>query len=106
MFDFNDIPVNRNDSLESRRYGRIFYSNDFLKTSSEALQKIFSKITPVSVTYDYARDVFDVVALCNDFDPVELGYSIPYYQATIRVQKRAKGTGRAYYIEFTKIEID
>ena len=96
LFDSNVPHVQYNEDLEARRFGRIFYSNEFLK--------LYSKIVPVSVTYDYARDLFEVVCLCDQFDPVEPAYQIPYY--SVRVTRVKRPSGFANHIFFDKIDLE
>ena len=103
----DDIIQQHNEALEARRYGKFFYSKAFLETAGVAIQKIFAKIIPVEVSYDFAREVFEVTALCDEFDPVEPSHMIPYYAVQVKLQKRSKGgTGRAYYINFQRIEME
>jgi|ERR1017187_4059682 hypothetical protein len=104
IFDPDQQQVQHNNSLETRRFGRIFFSQHLLETASEAVQKIFSKIIPIDVRYDFARAIFDVTALSDEFEPVEPGYVIPYYTVQISIQKRKAGTGKAYYFNFEKLE--
>src|SRR5574343_302897 len=107
LFD-PDKPIiaTRNDMLESRRFGHLYYSKHLLETAPEAIRKLYTKIVPTEIRYDFAREIFDVIALCEDFDPVEPGYVIPYYAVHIQVQKRDKGTGKAYYLFFEKLETE
>jgi hypothetical protein len=105
LFDVDSIPVQRNECYEARRYGRFLYTKELLETAPEAIQKVFSKVVPVEVKFDFARNLFEVTGLCHQFDPVEPMYMIPFYAVKIRRQKRNKGgTGTAYYIDFIKIE--
>lgn len=104
LFDSNVPHVQYNEDLEARRFGRIFYSNEFLKTSPDVVKKLYSKIVPVSVTYDYARDLFEVVCLCDQFDPVEPAYQIPYY--SVRVTRVKRPSGFANHIFFDKIDLE
>ena len=105
LFDVDSIQVQRNENYETRRYGRFLYTKEMLLTAPEALQKVFSKVVPVSVTYDFSRDIFEVTALCDKFEPVEPMYIIPFYAVKIRRHQRNKGgSGCAYYVDFIKIE--
>jgi hypothetical protein len=81
------------------------FSNCLLRDGPDVIQKLYSKIIPVSVTYDYAREIFEITALSEHFDSVEEMYTIPYYAVNVRKYKRNKGgTGVAYYLDFIKIE--
>ena len=106
LFNVDQVPVQRNESLEARRYGKVIYTKAFLETAPEVVQKLYSKIVPVSVTYDFARELFEVVALCPEFDPVEPAYIIPFYAVNIKRYKRKSGTFCAYYIDFIRVDAE
>lgn len=106
IFDLDQAPQERNNAFESRRYGRL-YSKQFLESSPGALQKLFAKIIPTEVKYDFAREIFEVTAMSDEFDSVEPGHMIPYYAVQVKLQRRNKGgTCKAYYLYFHKIETE
>jgi hypothetical protein len=105
LFNVENLYVKKNDSLESRKYGRLIYTLEMLKTAPDVIEKLYSKVIPISVTYDLSRDLFEVTAICDQFDPVEPAYTIPFYAVNVRRYKRNKGgSGVAYYLDFIKIE--
>lgn len=104
LFDTDTPHALRNEDLECRRFGRIFYSNEFLKTAPDVVKKLYTRMVPISVTYDYARELFEVIALSDQFDPVEPAYQIPYY--AVRVQRVKRANGFADHIFFDKLEVE
>ena len=65
--------------FESRRFGRIDIAREFYECESEMVQKIFARIMPVLVEFDYAANIFNIKALSKEFEPVKNGDMIPYY---------------------------
>ena len=104
LFDVDQMPVQHNEALEARRYGRLIYTKNFLETCPAAIEKLYTKIIPIDVRYDFARELFEVTAMSLDFDPVEPAYQIPYYGVQVKIQKRKSGSGRAYFISFFKAD--
>lgn len=102
----DQLQFKRSDAYEQRRFGRFYMSLDLLMTHADVVQKIFSKVIPLHMEYDITRELFEIRACSDEFDPLELPTAfIPMYQVFVRQQKRNKGgTGVAYYVSFEKIE--
>ena len=102
-----DMIAKRNDAVAQRRFGRFYFSQELLNTHADVVQKIFAKVIPLDVTFDYTAAVFEVKACSTEFQPTEAGSSIPLYHVVVRMQKRNKGgSNRAYYLEFHMINGD
>jgi hypothetical protein len=98
--------------VTEHRFGNIKYTKTFLEDTPEVLHKLFAKVIPVRMEYDYTRELFDVTVAFKDFDPVPLYLSIPTYDVIIETKYRKTGgvdpitfealTQRAIYFTFRK----
>ena len=81
--------------MNNRKIGKFEVSKWFLHTEWGQVAEIFSqlKIVPVGVEYRYDRDNFVYTALCEQFEEVPLGATIPEY--TIIVNRQEDGTIKA-----------
>lgn len=66
-----------------RRIGRVDIAEHFYKNDMQVLSKVFSLLIPVKVEFDYTRLVFSIFGYAGQFDPVELGNIVPYYNVII-----------------------
>lgn len=67
------------DSLAQRKFGRFIFSREILDAGQTELQKVFSRVIPTSVEYDFATQLFHVTAVSDEFEPVTMGAVIPAY---------------------------
>jgi len=81
--------------MNNRKIGKFGVSKWFLDTEWEQVAEIFSqlKIVPVDVEYKHNRDGFIYTALCEQFEEVPLGETIPEY--IIIVNRQEDGTIKA-----------
>ena len=81
--------------MNNRKIGKFEVSKWFLDTEWGQVAEIFSqlKIVPVDVEYRYDKDNFIYTALCEQFEEVPLGESIPEYQ--IIIDRQEDGTIKA-----------
>lgn len=81
--------------MNNRKIGIFEISKRFLDTEWRQVAEIFSqlKIVPIDVEYRYNRDSFMYTALCEQFEKVPLGETIPKY--TIIVKRQEDGTIKA-----------
>jgi len=70
---------------EKRRFGRFDIAKEFYECESDLLQKIFARVLPVHVEFDYCTNTFNIKALSKDFHPVEAGAVMPYYLVVAQV---------------------
>lgn len=89
------------DSLGERRLGTIVYTEDILTLNPGVIQKVFSKIIPFKIEYDFIAECFEVQAVSPHFEPVEFGKTIPRYDVIIEQQHRKNGID-ATYIHFKR----
>lgn len=102
LFDETSV-ISKNPLVAERRIGRFNYTHEFLVTTPQAVFKsLFGRMIPVKVEYDYTMQAFTMVAFSEEFEPVEQGDPVPYYQATIKVVKGKRGP--SYYISFERVE--
>ena len=108
IFNVDGLSAEKNKNLAERRFGRFMFSNAILESCPTAMQKIFSKVIPVNVTFDYARNVFEVTGISEHFDTVEEMHTIPFYAVQVRQYNRKnKKTDHdipTLYVDFIKIE--
>ena len=102
IFDEPSI-VSKNAVVAERRLGRFNYTNEFVMTTPQAVFKsLFGRVIPVKVEYDYATQAFTMTAFSEEFEPVEQGEAIPYYQVTVKVVRSKRGN--SYYVSFQQVE--
>ena len=65
-------------SVSAKKLDEIFMDYDF-----NTVRRVYSKVVPVKIEYDYAAEKFRVTALSGEFDSVNAGEPIPYYVVTI-----------------------
>lgn len=99
---FDTTPIQANSALESRRFGRVSFSNDIMREAPVLLKRLYAKLIPTSVVFDYATDYFDVVGLCDEFDSLEDGELIPNYKIQIKI-KKSKGKP-TYLLSFDRLD--
>ena len=98
--------------VTDRRFGRIKYTKTFLEDAPEIMNKLFAKVIPVRMEYDYTTEIFDVVVAFKDFERVKATQVIPSYDITIETKHRKTGvvnpitmtphTHRAIFFKFRK----
>jgi hypothetical protein len=102
MFFDQDPENSKNPHVQERRLGTFYFTNEFLLTNPPVVFKnLFSKVLPISITFDYAEQTFKVVAFSEHFEPVEIGSKIPDYEVTV---KRVGKTKVAYYVTFEQVD--
>lgn len=105
MFDADSLIIKQNEALISRRFGRIMYTKEMLENFPEAIKKMYTKLVPIELKYDFAKECFDLVALNDNFEPVPVGSTIPQYQVLIkRHPTKRGGTSCAYRFDFVKVD--
>jgi hypothetical protein len=67
----------------SRRYGRFQVAKVFVDHDYDMVRRVYAKVVPVKIEYDYASEVFNVVGLSSHFDSVNLNEPIPNYVINI-----------------------
>lgn len=103
MIDFEPIAT-QNEALVARRFGRILYTRELLESNAEAIRKLYTKVTPITLTYDMPREIFELVCISDDFEPTEIAQMIPQYQVQIKLVRSKKGKRKSYYISFFKVQ--
>lgn len=91
------------NALIERRFGTIMYTDQILEQNPDIVQKLFSKIIPFKIEFNYIAERFEVEAVSKEFEPVEFGDKIPHYDVIIENQFRKNGV-HATYIHFKKRE--
>jgi len=87
--------------LIERRIGTIAYTNQILEQNPAIIQKIYAKIIPIRIEFDYFNETFIVQAVSTEFDEVSLGEVTPRYDVEIEIQRRKNGI-EATYIHFKR----
>ena len=90
--------------MKERRYGLIKYTAEVIEDSPEMMQKVFGKLVPLDVDYDFTNGVFSMKAASEYFDVVEVGKIIPTYNVKFQQVLRKINYQKqiAVYIKFEK----
>ncbi len=89
----------QDDLFKERRFGRIDIASHFYENDINVLHHVFSLLIPVEVSYDYAMQLFKIKGLAKQFEPVELGNQMPYYQVIIHNNEK----NNEIDVEFKKV---
>ena len=92
-----------NTAVAERCYGKFFFSDAMLKSQPDILQKIFAKVIPLNVSYDYSRQIFEVSACSKEFEPLEEHAEIPFYQVSVKQVLNKKTKNKSTFIVFKKL---
>lgn len=65
--------------LKDRRLGRFFVAEAFLASDNEVLRRLMAKIIVLKADYDYMRDGFAYVAVCEEFEECPPHLEVPEY---------------------------
>jgi hypothetical protein len=80
-----------------RRIGRFIVGHDTFRVDWRALLPLFAKVVPVRAESLFHVDGIEYLALCEDFDEIEMEETPPMYEVTYRTAE----DGRELFI-FTR----
>lgn len=63
----------------NRRLGRFFVARLFVEEENDCVRRLMDKVIVLEAQYDYARNGFRYIAMCNDFEECPPHLEVPEY---------------------------
>lgn len=73
-----------------KRRGQFAISQECFEDALDSVRALLANVVVIRCDMDFASDGFEYTALCEDFEPVELGRSSPHY--LVSFTKQGDGT--------------